>query len=456
MNVIINGFHEWELIDFVSRYLEKYDVKYCEYIGALTDKAPIIPAGTSLKILHFRDIAKGKYPIEDKFLLPLDKKLLEDMACCETVVLRMIDRLEPYLGKLDYNQRKQLYLKHLRYWNHVIVSSKIEFFLSSNIPHEVYDYVIYSLCKYYNIATILFHQSLPDFVFLIDNMSFNMRELEELYAEKINENTTVNLSLRAKRIYDSYTDKTNDPTPFYMIEKRTMSALLKKILPFIKMGIRSNIKYQFGRMKYNITYNKYATSPDLKKKYIYLPLHYQPELTTSPLAGPFVEQSLVISMLSYCIPDDVLIYVKEHPKQGIYGRTIEFYEEISKIQKVVLINKGFDTFRLIKNSIAVATCTGTAGWEALFREKPVLLFGDFFYQYCKGVFKIKSTDDCRNAIRDILNNVKPNIDSVKKFLFCVDKISAEGFIDYAYKQVSKVKAQDNIDNLFDAFARKYR
>ena len=37
------------------------------------------------------------------------------------------------------------------------------------------------------------------------------------------------------------------------------------------------------------------------------------------------------------------------------------------------------------------TAGGTAGWEAVVREKPCLLFGSLWYQDCPEVFKIDLT-----------------------------------------------------------------
>ena len=47
-----------------------------------------------------------------------------------------------------------------------------------------------------------------------------------------------------------------------------------------------------------------------------------------------------------------------------------------------------DSFPLIANSKAVATVTGTVGWEAMVRRKPVLVFGLSWYEKYAGVLKI--------------------------------------------------------------------
>ena len=52
-----------------------------------------------------------------------------------------------------------------------------------------------------------------------------------------------------------------------------------------------------------------------KKKILYIPLNYQPELTTSPMGGDFFDQLEMIELIDRNCPDSFVIYVKDHPKQ---------------------------------------------------------------------------------------------------------------------------------------------
>ena len=171
-------------------------------------------------------------------------------------------------------------------------------------------------------------------------------------------------------------------------------------------------------------YENHAIEPDLNQKYIYVALHYQPEATTMPLAGMFANQLLIVQMLAYCVPDDVLICVKEHPNQDAFYRSIKFYQEILAIPNVRLITRKYNTFELTKHSLAVATATGTVGWEALFKGKPVLMFGHYVYQYAPGVLQISTIEDCQKAIHKIINeNFKPDPDDLKLFLQALEETS---------------------------------
>ncbi len=195
-------------------------------------------------------------------------------------------------------------------------------------------------------------------------------------------------------------------------------------------------------------YDEHAVEPDLSQRYIYVALHYQPEATTMPLAGAFVNQLLIIELLAYCIPKDVFLYVKEHPYQDWPCRSINFYESILKVPNVCLIRRNYNTFELSRYSIAVATATGTVGWEALFMQKPVLLFGTCFYQYASGVLKIKTLEDCRNAIYKIIHEgYKPNLYELRLFLKAMEQTCFLGGPQEYQIELSGLSKEESLKNL---------
>ena len=62
-------------------------------------------------------------------------------------------------------------------------------------------------------------------------------------------------------------------------------------------------------------YNKISKSLNIKKKYLYFPLTYQPESSNCPTAGYFSNNLISIFYLINLIPDDYTIYCKIHPRQ---------------------------------------------------------------------------------------------------------------------------------------------
>ena len=202
-------------------------------------------------------------------------------------------------------------------------------------------------------------------------------------------------------------------------------------------------------------YDRLAVTPDLTKKYIYVALHYQPELTTSPIAGVFVDQLLIVQMLAYLLPPDVHLYVKEHPNQKALARSFQFYEGLKQIPQVTIVPKAFNSFQLIQNCIAIATATGTVGWEGLFRGKPVILFGNIFYQYANGVFRVKTREECQQALEKILaGTANPALKDIKLYLKALESVSIEAYSDVVWKKITRISDTQNVEHLKHALEEK--
>ena len=151
--------------------------------------------------------------------------------------------------------------------------------------------------------------------------------------------------------------------------------------------------------------------------------------------------SFNIKLLSANLPDDVFIFIKEHPDTfnlgrqswviGDYSRDLNYYDELKSIKNVIFTPLNYDTLTLIKNSLCVSTISGAAGLEAVIDGKPTILFGSPWYTDCEGVLLCRTHDECKTAINSILENNS------------VDKIKVNNFLQKASFSVFDYK--DNID-----------
>jgi hypothetical protein len=128
-------------------------------------------------------------------------------------------------------------------------------------------------------------------------------------------------------------------------------------------------------------------TPDLSKPFVYVPLHLQPEMTTSALGGPFKDQALAIEALARMLPPEVAILVKENPKQGAYMRGPLFFHRLRRIPNLTFVPSHTSTHELTARSLFVATISGTVGWEAIRKGKPALVFGPTWYADLPGVVR---------------------------------------------------------------------
>ena len=201
------------------------------------------------------------------------------------------------------------------------------------------------------------------------------------------------------------------------------------------------VRYVYSRQYRNAvrlqTQTKLAGEP-----YVYFPLHLQPELTTAAQGDVFADQLLAVEALSAWLPKECAIYLKENPKQTEKQRGPHFYQRLRALPNVRLLSRQENSAELIQNSLGVATITGTAGWEALFQGKPVLVFGAAWYREFPGVFEWSS----RPTFEEFAHNKPPPESSIVAWLDSALRTAGKGVVDLAYAELvegfeSEVNAQ---------------
>jgi hypothetical protein len=109
--------------------------------------------------------------------------------------------------------------------------------------------------------------------------------------------------------------------------------------------------------------NVFDKAPDLSVPFVYVPLHYAPEISDMYFGTDYDHHEAFIAHLSKHIPSDCQLYVKDHV--SMWGRRpAGFYKNLSMLYNVKIIDPAVSTFDLIKAARATLTVTGTAGWEA--------------------------------------------------------------------------------------------
>ncbi|MCF7844239.1 MAG: hypothetical protein K9M03_00225 [Kiritimatiellales bacterium] len=420
----------------------------------------------------------GQYPrIDWNTITPLDEAIIEKMRHSEAVFFTMIERYDTQENLL-YEERKRQYFDHLRFWNHILATKKIDLLLMYHIPHQCYDYVLYNLCKLKDIPILMIERTCSfDTFFIIDDWEESSRELGErlskLQEEYGDPKKQIPLDKKYEKHFLAQTER--DAEPWYMEQfkdqmqqkgfiSKWVYVAIKILLKRTGMFVSCIISPTFWRRKINQHntakfYDRTAKIPDLNKPYIYVPLHLQPEATTSPMAGAFIDQERIIQLLAWCMPPDISIYVKEHPCQGERMRSKEFYQSLLSIPTVTFVPKKLDTFTLTKNAVAIATATGTAGLEGLFRGVPVLMFGHRFYQYAPGVHMIRTVRDCEQAMEKILKKKeRPSLRDMRLFLRAVQETGTyyEDVISGPNeKAIRKDRAEILGDKIAQAIQRKF-
>lgn len=278
----------------------------------------------------------------------------------------------------------------------------------------------YSICEYSKEEYEIANKYLHDFEegnFAPGNMTFVTSSPKLKFKQ---------LLLPFFRLYKSFDRNLNDPYSYiYFHEYKRYT---------------DPIKFYFNYLKVK----KYYMKPDYTKKYVFFPLHYQPEASTIVCAQKYEKQLFFIDSWAKSLPADTVLYVKEH--YALIGhRDPQFYKEMGKYPNVFMLDPWESSRRLIENAVAITTLTGTAGWEAMLLRKPVFLGGNIVFDNAPGIIKVADIYD--NYLNNLTSWNKPTRDEIIKYLCACLRSYNKGNV---YAQNVHSLIDDNIDAISDS------
>ncbi len=463
----------------LEQVLEAHPFEFCADIFGGTGYRPLrgLPPDAQ-QYFQSAEIRNAYYAgVDWNALVPLDEEVIMKMRECEAVFMSVVTRLE---GKraIPYMTRKLWYLRHLQFWNDYLTRHRINLYLSAWIPHELPDIVIYHLCKARGIPTLYFDITVfRDTSVAGHDVRHAGYKIEQRYSELLAEYGDADPEkIPLKEPFGSYErallSAAGKPPPLESFQFLTYwdhvrRLLVQRPVAFATFALQFLTPAGWSRAWWAVIrswvsrrtrkfYDAHTTVPDLRKKFVYFPLHYQPEATTMPMGGVYADQILVARMLNAALPDDVFIYVKEHPHRSNWlSRSVSYYKDFLELSKVRLVPTHFDTFILREHCSAVTTITGSAGLEALFRGKPVLLFGSCYYQYAGGVFPIHTLKDCTDAVHAIFEREEvPTRKSTHLYLKAIEEAAVPGVPDPWYLHISKLSAAEHTRVMAEAIVKE--
>lgn len=420
---------------------------------------------------HYRDCTFGLYEDTcDYTSIPLDTNILTELLACETQALKMMERYEYFNGLYSYDSRINLYHLQLRYWLNYLIKNRVTCCIFMVNPHVIFDYIIYCLCKYLGIRTILHYRTTILIggnvsIYQYEDMKEQHPEIEERYAFHLQNPQDTDLTDRLLSYYQLRENVSGKTFVGFKAHRWVKLLNLKKLISFLTYRFSHFVEWKQHTTIFDLAMRfsvliwgskprvpKIEKSPNLNIQYVYMALHYQPECSTSPMGGYFVHQDLMIDLLVAALPDTVRLYVKPHKRGGLANRLAN---RLRHCDQVVIVDPEVLSFELIKSSIAVATVTGTTGWEAFLNNKPVIMFGNYFYQHAPCVFPVQNLQDVEEAIKKIINgDANISDEMIEAFLKAVGDCSFEGWVDNRYEHLSNLSMIENINSITANIANK--
>ncbi len=419
---------------------------------------------------------------------PLGEEIIRKLYRAESLALTMMNLI---CNNLCVDERRRIYYGMVRYWRGVLLACQPDVLIFPNMPHAVYDYILYELAHAFGIKTILFDDTrFPGRLLPFSDFKCLTKSLQEEIVRNRGKNFSLNdLADDIRDYYVSRSRRDYNVTPSYIKDLKEKHSLrwslpwkdiarcvkdfsvFKKAPRYLMWFLPAKGREILRRARTHGSYlfvsdlRKEYTAlqvfPDFSRKFVYFPLQKQPERSTSPQGDMFVDQLLALEILSASVPDDWVIYVKEHPVQWVHFgirfssfRYRGYYEKIARIRNVRLLPLDINSYKLINTSQLVSAVTGSAGWEAVLRSKPAIIFGTVWYQDCPGIFKATGVEDCRKAVDTIIAGFRIDQAKMVHYLKCFDAVTFRGFIASSAGRASNVSKEECIRNISEAVVRE--
>lgn len=375
----------------------------------------------------------------------LDRETYLLFSSFEGETLRMMDRLNHRGPKFrfqdTFDTRRKMFINHCAFWSGYLKVNNISHIVFNGVPHEVYTFVLLKIAKVFGISTLILHSEKAGIPRQTDGIYYGLYPQRTMHgtvfyvSENIDDIGIWALSARikdaAKSLGIEFTfgdplstavEKVQDLTsrPPSVIRSSSLAKFIKEVgkvskrprelFDFSQRAIKSNFQKS--------VHSRIASAAKNNPNTVIYFLPYQPEESSSPRAGVFVEQFLAIRSVATSLPEGWTLRVREHPDQ--YGRRRPrakgFLKEISLIPKVSLVPFDEAVNESFSNVRAAVGVSGTSCVEAWLRKIPVLIFGDMFLKKAPGVFFIETMSDIRQAFVMIQNGYEYEQNQVKRFI----------------------------------------
>lgn len=455
-------------VAFLIRELKKNSHEIVYWVGAPNSETANFP---EIIFHNCIDAWRGIPPkgLDASRYSPPGADLIKRLYGAESLVMMIMNKM---FHAVPFEERKHLYYELLRYWWGALNEFRPDAVIFPLTPHSNYNYLVYELCKLLGIKTIMFSDTWVSDRTLIHS---EVWDAGVKLRETLRRNLGKQFSLEElpSDLRDYYLKQTSydaeQARPWYFQLDRSQYSGLNLTRRKIKILAKHLLDWQFFRLMYGFfvnrlgrnawkEYRKLQIYPDYQKKYVFVPLQFQPERSTTPHGGIFADLILMIQTAAAALPQGWIVYVKEHPTQWWrQGREYSpfrypgYYEKIASIPNVFLVPTETSSYELINHCQAVATVTGTPGWEAALRGKPAVMFGYYWYRDCPAVLRAESVETCRAAFEKIKNGYRIDQQEIINYLKSFDEATFHCYVDDFYNpRASKLSFEERINNLLKA------
>ncbi|MCP3932986.1 MAG: hypothetical protein GY705_28270 [Bacteroidetes bacterium] len=477
--VLIAAFSEDATVALSQVISKKYDWQIVYITIDRTGVDSCIRKFPGVIVHSIQDLRCGIAPQQYQFTkkrFVFDKSSLEFIKLYEHVFYSMADRMDENGFQFSFAQRRRHLLDVVKYWLTVLKELEIDFVISRNVPHFPGEYGMYIASQFLSrpflMADGLANLNRSWVIFSIENRSDRLINAIEKSSNRIISNQ---VELLVEKLTKTYVDaapnyfkklrgkakqEEKNIFSFYIRTLRTFLVHLPIAFRLSDMTLKMNHKplqtskskpFMIQNMMVKLTarkrikrnrnlYENNCSEFETNHPYVYFAPNYQPERTTYPDSDVFGDILLMLDIISSSVPDDWVIYYKEHPSifslpnqqifwRGHMYRDKEFYDRVMSHSNVKLIHHETDSFSLIDGAKFTVTATGTVALESVVRGIPALIFGSTWFDQVEGLIRYSHKNDIQSLIKKIENGYTPDKNQLLEYFQSAWYFSSEKYPD---------------------------
>ncbi|MFN3348169.1 hypothetical protein [Pseudorhodoplanes sp.] len=137
-------------------------------------------------------------------------------------------------------------------------------------------------------------------------------------------------------------------------------------------------------------------------RYVYFPMHKEADLPLVLQAPRWHDQANTIRVLAASLPSGYRLLAREH-RFNIGMRPKHYYEWLSRLPNVTLVDPFDDQFKYIRNAGLLVTENGSSGWEGLLLKRPVITLSRTAYDGACLARKVPDADALGAVVLEALS-----------------------------------------------------
>lgn len=339
------------------------------------------------------------------------------LRMCERVALHDLTSVaRPHfpipMFKNSFDDRQQLVLRQLAFWDHVFRSYEIDAVVSQNYGHNLWDFALETVARSRQIPYMFFHEVRPflsslyvcESVADLDDLDFGRNLINRANSRGwiVSDSTGRKSRMLEQAGFSPKTDNSQVGVTGIRLSKWVkLRGKFRHYSHHPLQRLRATFRRRIATRK-SKKEEKSVSTRTVPQNYVFMELQSQPNGTTARKGWMYPDLREMVGHISENLPEGQTLVVRESPRQWprMYPRRKGFWKSIAAVPRVVVVDATVPVGELVRNATAVIeTSYSSLAFNAVSQGIPVVVLGHSHLRGILGVFAVGVHGDLGNSMK---------------------------------------------------------